>query len=58
MGGYWRLLIRDPCSAKLTFPATADNWKTVMQIGVDNALKWSGEGWSGVISVRESTNLF
>jgi hypothetical protein len=38
-------------SAKITFPSTSANWENVVKIGVQNALKWSEEGWSGVIGV-------
>lgn len=37
--------------AKLTFPATPENWQTVVDIGVKNGLKWSEEAWSGIIGV-------
>ncbi|PVF98323.1 FAD-binding domain-containing protein [Serendipita vermifera] len=35
--------------AKITYPASADNWKKVVEIGVNNAAKWADEAWGGVI---------
>ncbi|KAG8839697.1 hypothetical protein FRC18_008417 [Serendipita sp. 400] len=36
-------------AAKITFTPSADNWKKVIEIGIKNGVKWSEEGWSGVI---------
>lgn len=36
-------------AAKITFPPSADNWQKVVEIGVQNAIKWSKEAWSGIV---------
>ncbi|KAG8796923.1 hypothetical protein FRC17_007910, partial [Serendipita sp. 399] len=38
-------------AAKITFTPCADNWKKVIEIGIQNAVKWSEETWSGVIGM-------
>lgn len=38
-------------SAKITFPAVPANWQSVIKIGVQNGIRLSEDGWSGVIGV-------